>query len=94
MGYDRGDNFPFDFEPNGILFGSESKGILSPRSYPIQCERKFKYSFLSVAHLAFMSCMNANLLKIEVYFIELFSLYIRIKLLSLHSLVTMSLKLK
>ena len=48
MGYDRGDSFPFDFKPNGIPFGSKSKGILSPRSYPIQCERKWKYSFLSV----------------------------------------------
>ena len=25
MGYDRGDSFPFDFEPNGIPFGSKSK---------------------------------------------------------------------
>ena len=49
MGYDCGDSFPFDFEPNGIPFGSKSDGILSPRSYPIQCERKWKYSFLSVA---------------------------------------------
>ena len=24
MGYDRGDNFSFDFEPNGIPFGSEN----------------------------------------------------------------------
>ena len=24
MGYDRGDSFPFDFEPNGIPFGSKS----------------------------------------------------------------------
>ena len=47
MGYDRGDSFPIDFEPNGIPFGSKSKGKLSPRSYPIQCERKWKYSFLS-----------------------------------------------
>ena len=45
MGYDRGDSFPYDFELNGILFGSKSKGKLSPRSYPIQCERKCKYSF-------------------------------------------------
>ena len=29
-------------------FGSKSKGKLLPRSYPIQCERKWKYSFLSV----------------------------------------------
>ena len=48
MGYDRADSFPFDFEPIGIPFGSQSKGKLSPRSYPIQCERKWKYSFLSV----------------------------------------------
>ena len=48
MGYDPGESFPFDFEPNGISFGSKSKGKLSPRSYPIQCERKWKYSFVSV----------------------------------------------
>ena len=48
MGYDRGDRFPFDFEPNEIPFGSKSKGNLSPRSYPIHCERNWKYSFLSV----------------------------------------------
>ena len=48
MGYDRGDSFPFDFEPNTIPFGFKSKVKLSPRSYPIQCERKWKYSFLSV----------------------------------------------
>ena len=47
MGCDRGDSFPFDFEPNGFPFGSKSKGKLSPRSYPIECERKWKYSFLS-----------------------------------------------
>ena len=29
MGYDRGDSFHFDFEPNGIPFGSKKKGILS-----------------------------------------------------------------
>ena len=48
MGYDRGDSFPFDFESNGIPFGSKSKGKLSPRSYPIQFERKWNTSFLSV----------------------------------------------
>ena len=51
MGYDRGDSFPFDFEPNGIPIGSKSNGKLSPRSYPIQCERKWKYSFLIVMRL-------------------------------------------
>ena len=49
MGYDRADSFPFDIEPNEIPFGSKSKEKLSPRSYPIQCERKWKYSFLSVS---------------------------------------------
>ena len=49
MGYDRRDSFPFDFEPNGLLFGSKSKGKLSTWSYPIQYERKWKTSFLSVA---------------------------------------------
>ena len=48
MGYDRGAGFLFDFEPNGNPFGSKSKGKLSPWSYPIQYERKWKYSFLSV----------------------------------------------
>ena len=47
MGYDHDDSFTFDSEPNGIPFGSKSKGKLSPRSYPIQFERKWKYSFLS-----------------------------------------------
>ena len=50
MGYDRGDSFPFDFEANENLFGLKSKGQLSPRSYPIQCERKCKHSFLSLTH--------------------------------------------
>ena len=47
MRYDHGGSFLFNFEPNGIPFGSKLKGKLSPRSYPIQCERKWKYSFLS-----------------------------------------------
>ena len=52
MGYDRGDNFPLDFEPNGIPFVSKSIGKLSPRSYPIQCERKWKHIFLSAGRAA------------------------------------------
>ena len=48
MGCDRGDSFPLDFEPNGTPFGLKLEGKLSPRSYPIQCERKWKYSFLSI----------------------------------------------
>ena len=48
MGYDLGDSFPIDFAPNGIPFGSKSNEKLSPRSYPIQFERKWNTSFLSV----------------------------------------------
>ena len=48
MGYDRDDSFLFNFDPNRFPFGSKSKGKLSPRSYPIQYERKWKSSFLSV----------------------------------------------
>ena len=48
MGHDHGDSFPFDYEPNGIPFGSKSKEKLTPQSYPIQFENKLKYSFLSV----------------------------------------------
>ena len=55
MGYDRGDSFPFHFEPNGNPFGSKSKGKLSPRSYPIQCERKWNTSSLS-GHTPAMNC--------------------------------------
>ena len=51
MGYDRGDSFHFDFEKNGIPFSSKSKIRLSPRSYPIQFERKWKSIFLSVDNL-------------------------------------------
>ena len=47
MGYDLDDSFPFDLGPNGIPFGPRSKGKLSPRSYPMQYERNWKYSFLS-----------------------------------------------
>ena len=37
MEYDRGEAiFPFDFEANGIPFGSKSKGKLSPQSYSTQ----------------------------------------------------------
>ena len=47
MGYDHGDSFPFDFEPNENPFGSKSKRKLSPRSYPIQFERKCNTSVFS-----------------------------------------------
>ena len=49
MGYYRGDSFPFNFKPNVVPFGSKSEGKLSPRSYPIQFERKWNTSSLSVA---------------------------------------------
>ena len=47
-------------EPNGILFGSKLKEKLSPRSYPIQFERKWNNSFLSVSdRLASLGIMGA-----------------------------------
>ena len=45
--YDSGDSFPFDFETKIIPLGSKSKVKLSPRSYSIQFERKWKSIFLS-----------------------------------------------
>ena len=65
MGYNRGDSFPFDFEPNGIPFCSKLKGKLSPRSYPIQCERKWKDSFLSVSDM-FMGAQSLFKLKLII----------------------------
>ena len=51
MGYDRRDSFSFDFL-NQMEFHlcSKSKGNLSPRSYPIQFERIWNTSFLSVRY--------------------------------------------
>ena len=46
-GYNHGDRFPFNFEPNGLPFGSKSKGKLPTQPYPIRFERKWKCSFLS-----------------------------------------------
>ena len=60
MGYHGGDSFPFNFEPNGIPFGSKSKGKLSPRSYPIQFERKRKYSFFSVSKSTITADCDSN----------------------------------
>ena len=67
--YDRGDSFPFDFEPTEIPFGSKLKGKLSPRSYPIQYERKCNASFLSVICAVCkmkpnMSCMTHSQLSL------------------------------
>ena len=44
MGYDRGDSFPIAFEPNGVP-ENQMNGKLSPRSYPIQFERKSNTNF-------------------------------------------------
>ena len=46
--YNGDDSFPSDSEPNGIQFDSKSKGKTSSQSYPIQFERKWESSFLSV----------------------------------------------
>ena len=49
MLYDHSDSFSVNFERNEIPFGSKSNGKLSSRSYSIQFERNWKYSFLSVS---------------------------------------------
>ena len=54
MEHDHGDNFSFDFEPNGILFSSKLDRKLSPRSYSIQFERKGKSIFVSVTSIAML----------------------------------------
>ena len=38
MGYDHGDSFPFDFEPNEIPFGSKSKGKCYHDHIPLNVE--------------------------------------------------------
>ena len=73
-------HFPFDFEPNGSPFCSKSKGKLSPQSYPIQCERNWKYSFLSVdvyfvsqqysvAIISFIEVLSLQLIYFKIYII-------------------------
>ena len=44
MGYDRGDSFPIDFEPNGIAFGSKSIEKLSPRSFNVKGNENIVFS--------------------------------------------------
>ena len=60
MEYDRSDSFPFDFEPNGIPFGSKLKRKLSLRSDLIHCEKKWKHSFVSVQ--AYLHLFNSILI--------------------------------
>ena len=55
-------SFSFDFEPNGIQYGSKLKGKLSPRSYPIKCERKLKYSPKATRHAPKGSVQERNCL--------------------------------
>ena len=56
MGYDHGDSFTFDFKPNGSTIDSKLKGKLLPGSFPIQSERKWKDSFLSVMSISSVVC--------------------------------------
>ena len=74
MGYDRDVSFPFDFEPNGIPFRSKSKGELSSRSYPIQCERK--YIFLSVTITQIHAAIKTPILQMpeDTYYSVLISI--------------------
>ena len=47
---------------NQMEFHLKSKGKLSPRSYPIQCDKKWKYSFFSVPYIyipIYIECMTS-----------------------------------
>ena len=72
MEYDRGDSFLSDFEPNGFPFCSKSNGKLSPRSYPIQFERKWKSIFPSVRNreIASSRCTSGAVHYFYSYFIH------------------------
>ena len=48
MGYDRDDSFPFDFEPNGIPFGSKSKENCHHDHIPFNVKGNVNIVFLSV----------------------------------------------
>ena len=67
MGSNRGDSFALDFEPNEILFGSKLKGKLSPRSYPIQCERKWNTSFLSAADKCKLTMVYSDVSNVKIF---------------------------
>ena len=58
MGYDRGDSFPFDFEPNGITFGSKLKGKPSPDHIPFNLKGNGYIDF-SVYCICFRSNNNS-----------------------------------
>ena len=49
MGYDRGDSFPFDYEPNGIPISLKSKENCLRDHIPLNVKGNGN-SFLSVVH--------------------------------------------
>ena len=52
MGYDRGDNFPLDFEPNEIPFGSKSK---------LNCQHDhIPFNLIGNGNIVFSVCMEAR----------------------------------
>ena len=89
MGYDCGDSFHFDFEPNGVPFGSKSKGKQSLRPYPIQCERKRKYSFLSV-HYSKLPQLISQRNPISVIYLGMIFIYNNVYLIVFIYLINLS----
>ena len=53
MGYDRGDSFPFDFEPNGIPFVLKSEENCHHDYIPFNVKENAKYLGFSVQRIGF-----------------------------------------
>ena len=75
MGYDCGDSFPFNFEPNGNPFGSKSKEKLLPRSYPIQFDRKKKDIFTASAKFVFKNISSFRIIFLLITSLDMFPFY-------------------
>ena len=54
MGYDYGDSFPFDFEPNGIPFGSENRKEICHHDH-------IPFNVKGNGNIVFSVCRNSRL---------------------------------
>ena len=86
MEYERGDSFLFDFEPDGIYFGSISKEKLSSRSYSIEFERKwiifFWFAYVTVYIYMYIHIPCSHIPKIFYYFFYIMSWEAALKMIS------------
>ena len=74
-GYDRGDSFPFDFEPNSNPFGSKSKEKLSLRLYTrllfqIHWENSYYISFQIEWDMIVVTVFLSILNQMEFYLVQ------------------------